>query len=491
MQTADEKQTNLLINKGFKYHQDGLLDDAESLYMEALNIDKNNAQLYNLIGVLKFQKFDTDAATNYIQRAISISKSEYYYESLFQVLIRTEDFEQILDYENEVTALYPKNFTLLFNLGYAYKKFGNFERALRYYEKALYVNPTSYEGWYNLANLYGTMGKTTEAVSAMEICHKLRPNDDETSYYLGIDYLRTKNYAKGLPLFENRLSKKIAFASHNKIMPKLVRENNFWKGENIENKNIFVYYEAGFGDVIMFARYLPLVAKKCKKLTLMCHKELIPLFKQNKHLGVDEFVDSFAINNIDIDVHSPLLSLPYRLGLKGDDIFTSSEGYIVPDMDMVESYRKKYFDNDKIKVGIKWRGNTTLEKNRVIPAELFNQLMQREDTQFYSFQTLEGSEDTSKLNNIIDIGKDLLDFSQTAAALRNLDIVICNDTSLAHLAGAMNIPCWIILPYDSDWRWHTDLSKCDWYQSVRLFRQKELGNWQSAFDQILEEMKPD
>ena len=164
----------------------------------------------------------------------------------------------------------------------------------------------------------------------------------------------------------------------------------------------------------------------------------------------------------------------------------------MPDMNMVEEYRKKYFDNDKIKVGIKWRGNTTLEKSRVIPAELFNQLIQkRDDTQFYSFQTLEGSEDTPKLDNIIDIGKDLSDFSQTAAALRNLDIVICNDTSLSHLAGAMKTPCWVMLPYDSDWRWHNNLSKCDWYESLKLFRQKELGNWQSVFNQILEEMSSD
>lgn len=492
MQTVDENKTEILINKGFEYHQNGLFDDAEALYMEALDSDKNNAQLYNLLGVLKFQKSDVDSAIGYIQKAISLSKSEYYYESLFQVFIRKEDFEQILSYENEVTTLYPKNFTLLFNLGYAYKKLGNFDRALMYYEKALEVDPTSYEGWYNLANLYRIMQKGYEAVSAMEICHKLKPNDDETSYYLGVSYMRIKNYAKGLPLFEKRLSKKVAFASHNKTTPNLIREDNFWRGENIKDKNIFVYYEAGFGDLIMFARYLPLLAKRCKKVTLMCHKELTPLFKINKHLGVDEFQDRFIPNNnIDVDVHASILSLPYLLGLKGDDIFVTPEGYIVPDMDMVEEYRKKYFDNDKIKVGIKWRGNTTLERNRTIPAELFNQLMQRDDTQFYSFQTLEGSEDTSKLEGIIDIGRDLTDFSQTAAALRNLDIVICNDTSLAHLAGAMRIPCWVMLPAESDWRWHTDLTKCDWYESVRLFRQQNCGDWQSVFDKVLTEMQPE
>ena len=89
---------------------------------------------------------------------------------------------------------------------------------------------------------------------------------------------------------------------------------------------------------------------------------------------------------------------------------------------------------------------------------------------------------------IIDIGKDLIDFSQTAAAMANLDLVICNDTSLAHLAGAMGIPCWVLLPYEVNWRWHTDLSVCDWYDSIKLFRQHKQNDWNGVFEDVLEEM---
>ena len=88
--------------------------------------------------------------------------------------------------------------------------------------------------------------------------------------------------------------------------------------------------------------------------------------------------------------------------------------------------------------------------------------------------------------DITDIGKDLLDFGQTAAALMNLDLVICNDTSLAHLAGALGIPCLVLLPYEVNWRWHDDLSKCDWYDSIRLFRQKSIGDWDSVFSEVKE-----
>ena len=492
MQELNKDNIDSIIKAGFERHQNDELDDAENLYREALKLDKNNAEVYNLMGVLKLQKGEPKLAVDYILKAISICPTDYFYETLFQAYIRDNDYKGILIHEETVKTMYSKNFSLLFDLAFAFKIENRFSEALKYYEKALDINPMSYDAWSNVANIYSIEGRTSDAVSAMEVCYKLKPKDDDTAYFLSIDYFRTKNYAKGFPLFEKRPSKKVAFASHNKTMPLSIREDNEWKGENIKNKNILVYYEAGYGDVIMYARYLPLVAKKCKKLIFMCPKELTPLFKINmQHLGIDEIIDTFIPNNpLDIDVYSSLLSLPYRLGLKGDDIFASREGYIVPDMNLVEEYHKQYFNTDAIKVGIKWRGNTFFDKERVVPVEYFKQLENMNNTQFYSFQTFEGSEDIIKLDGIIDIGSNLINFAQTAAALRNLDLVISNDSSLAHLAGAMRVPCWIMLPYNVNWRWHTDLSKCDWYESVKLFRQKSINDWQSVFDQILEEMRP-
>lgn len=492
MQRLNKNNVESLIKTGFMRHQNDELDDAENLYREALKLDINNAEAYNLMGVLKLQKAEPELAVDYILKAISINPTEYFYETLFQAYIRCSDYKGIIANEQVIKNLFPNNFELIFDLAFAFKTENRIKEALKYYEKALRINPMSYDAWSNVANIYSIEARTSEAVSAMEICYKLKPNDEETAYFLALDYFRTKNYKKGFPLFENRFSKKIAFNSHKKTMPDLIRDDNEWKGENIKNKNIMVYYEAGFGDVLMYARFLPILAKRCNKLIFMCPKELVKLFEKNPHLGISQFVDTFIPSQtLDIDVHASLLSLPYLLGLKGDDVFVSSEGYIVPDMDLAEEYRQKFFDNDKIKVGIKWRGNTTFDKERVIPAELFNQLIKVDNTQFYSLQTFEGSEDVRKLDNVIDIGKDLIDFSQTAAILRNLDLVICNDTSLVHLAGAMRVPCWVMLPYNVNWRWHTDLSKCDWYESVKLFRQKSLDNWQSVFDQILLEMTPD
>jgi len=478
---------NDILNKGFDFHQSGRLAEAESAYREALELDCDNAEIYNLIGVLKLQQNDTAASIEWVEKAIQMNPCEYFYETLFQAYIRNCSYDKIIYYESTVKDKYPKNFSLLFNIALAYKNLKQFSKAVQNYEAALKIDSTSYQAWSNLAHLYEVMGEGKNAASAMKICNKLRPHDKDTEYFYSIALMRTRNYDKGLKLFEQRQCKDIAMASQMKSYPHLAAESRLWKGENIKNKTIFVYYEAGYGDVIMFSRYLPLLKKKCKKLVFYPQRPLVPLFEQSG-LGIDEIIDGYIPEqNMDFDVHAPLLSLPYLLGLKGNKVFEASEGYLSANSDLIREYKEKYFDNDKLKVGIKWQGNTYYDQDRVIPAEAFSPLIEIEGTKFYSFQTFEGAEDLKKLSSkydITDIGCDLLDFGQTAAALKNLDLVICNDTSLAHLAGALGVPCFVILPFETNWRWHDDLTHCDWYDSLKLFRQSEQGEWSPVFEQV-------
>ena len=155
--------------------------------------------------------------------------------------------------------------------------------------------------------------------------------------------------------------------------------------------------------------------------------------------------------------------------------------------ELIKSFKEEYFNTDKIKIGFKWQGNTYYDQDRVIPVEKFIPLIEMENTKFYSFQTFEGSENLEKLTSkydITDIGSKMIDFKQTAAALMNLELLICNDTSLAHLAGALGVPCFMIVPYEVNWRWHENHKKCDWYDSVKIFRQKSMGDWDGIFEDV-------
>lgn len=482
---------NEIINIGFKNHQDGHLDDAENAYNEALKLDCENAEVCNLMGVLKLQQGEVETAVEWVEKAININPCEYFYETLFQACIRNENYRKIADCEQIVTQNYPKSFSLLFNLALAFKNLKQNLKSIEFYDRALKINPASYQAWFNLAHVYSVEAQCKNAVSALKICKKLRPDDKDTEYFLSIALMRVKDYNKGLKYFETRLCRETAIALQNKTYPNLAAREKLWHGENIKDKTIFVYYEAGYGDVIMFARYLPLLKKRCKKIIFYPQKPLIPLIEESG-LGVDEIIEGFIPEqDLDFDVHAPLLSLPYLLGLKDNDVFESSEGYIKANEKLTQEYKEKYFNNDKLKIGIKWQGNTYYDTDRVIPTEAFIPLLEVKGTKFYSFQTFEGSEELKKLEqyDITDIGKELIDFGQTAAALENLDLVICNDTSLAHLAGALGKPCIVLLPWEVNWRWHDDLSKCDWYDSLKLLRQTKQGDWSGVFEEVLKIIK--
>lgn len=481
MPTVDE-----IINIGFKNHQEGRLDDAENAYSEALKMGEN-AEVCNLMGVLKLQQGEVDTAIEWVEKAISLSPCEYFYETLFQAYIRGGYYQKLVECEKTVVMNYPKSFSLLFNLALAFKNLKQNLKSIEFYDRALKINPASYQAWFNLAHVYSVEAQCKNAVSALKICKKLKPNDNDTEYFLAIALMRAKDYNKGLQYFETRLCRETAIALQNKSYPNLAARDRLWQGENIKDKTIFIYYEAGYGDVIMFARYLPLLKKRCKKIIFYPQKPLIPLFEESG-LGVDELIEGFIPErDLDFDVHTPILSLPYLLGLKDNEVFEASEGYLRANEALVEEYKEKYFNNDKLKIGIKWQGNTYYDTDRVIPTEAFMPLIEIEGTQFYSFQTFEGSEELKKLTDkydVIDIGAELIDFGQTAAAIENLDLVICNDTSLAHLAGALGKPCIVLLPWEVNWRWHEDLSKCDWYDSLKLLRQKKQGDWSGVFEEV-------
>ena len=377
----------------------------------------------------------------------------------------------------------------LFNTALAYKNRGEFEQAAFYYEEVLKITDKLPEVYFNLAFVYIDLDKQEDAIRCLNKFIELEPNDTEGLYFLGSAYFKTKNYESGYPYFEYRISRTHAIQTQQKLYGETFNKIPFWQGEDLTDKTIYVYYEAGLGDTLMYFRYLNLLEKRCKKVYFKPQIALLSLFAENrgKTKIIMRFNEKIAS---ECDYQCPIMSLPYYLGLDNKTIFYGHDKFLNAVPKKVRQYKEIYFNNNKIKIGIKWQGNTLIGGERAITANSFAKIFELPNTQIYSVQVMEGSEQIKALQdkyNLIDLGSTFKDFSDTAGAMENLDIVICNDTSVAHLAGAMGKKCYVILPKIYDWRWHTDISKCDWYDSVKLYRQQ--STWEEVIGRIYEDIK--
>lgn len=476
------------FNQAFELHQEGKLTAARDLYKEILNEDAQNHEVWDLLGVLYMQAEEYEKSSQCIKKAIEIEPKAYYLENLGKLFQKTKQYKDAIEIYKILTRAVPNNYENWFSLAMSYKNNSEWDNAKQSYYKALEINPKSHEAYFNLAYLYFNENDPDGAVKCYEKALELDPQDWETKYFLSLAYMQVKNYKDGLKYFEERLCRQSAIVSQEKTYPNLMKEKPLWTGkEDLSDKVLYTYYEAGFGDVLMLYRFMPELTSLCKKVILKPQKELVPLFRENSYGA--EIMEMFDYEeNIYFDYHLPFLSLPYVLGKSSDDMFIHhDDGYLKSNPQKSKEYKEKYFNNNKFKVAIKWQGNTYYDKERVLKVEDFFRLFEIPNTQFYSCQTFEGSEEFAKIKdkyNVIDIAQTFKDFSDTAAALNNVDLVICNDTSLAHLAGAMCKPCWVLLPHVYNWRWHKDLSKCDWYDSVKIYRQPTNGDWNSVFDEV-------
>lgn len=447
------------LKSALQFHQAGKLPEAEKLYQEILTHSPSNGNALNLLGFLKIENRQFNDAIGYLKKAAEI---------------------------------YPNFFEAWFNLGLAYKNNQEFDKAFYAYEKALSIKPDNSAVYFNMANVYESQNDTFKAIEYYQKAYEYNKDekDSDIYYFLGICYLKTKNFEKGLQYHEYRPSKAFATQCQLRLYEEQMKEKPLWNGKDIKDKTLFVYYESALGDTIMYARYLALLKDKCAKVLFKPQYCFIDFFREN-NFGAEIIESKTLPEDIIFDVHIPIMSIPYLLQLNTEEI-SLSEGYLKADSEKVKLYKERYFNNNKFKIGIKWKGNTVYDLSRAIPLKAFYKLFDLPNTLFYSVQKGEGIEELEEFPehyNIVGLGDTFNDFTDTAAAIENLDLVICNDTSVAHLAGAMGKPCWILLPFVQNWRWHTDISYSPWYKSVKLFKQIEPDNWDEVFERVCEELK--
>ena len=356
------------------------------------------------------------------------------------------------------------------------------EEALACMETALTHNPALFEAYVNRGVVLQDIGRYAAAAASFEAALRLRPGDPDAQWGLALLHLRQGDMATGWRAYEWR-----------KQVPELVQIHKLpqpeWQGDaDIAGRKLFLHWEQGLGDTIQFCRYAVLAADRGAEVTLSVQTPLLTLLA-----GLDarvRVVDE-RVTPAGFELHCSLLSLPLAFGTTLETV-PARVPYLTAPPDRRATMEALLLaagvDRQRPRVGFVWRGNPlhSNDRNRSTSLELWHGLFAL-PLAFVSLQKDIRPEEADALAsrpNTTNLGPALADFADTAAAIAELDLVITVDSSVAHLAGALGKPVWILLPYNSDFRWMRDRACSPWYPTARLFRQQVPGDWETVFGEV-------
>ena len=397
--------------------------------------------------------------------------------------LRNEDQAAEMHYQCSIASNPCYSQTHL-NLGVLLAKQKRFIEAEAAYRKAIELNAGSPDAWSNLGVLYACMKRETEA----ERCYRTALFLDETyakaRFNLSYILLRQGRFEEGWQSLEAR--DWYAALAEQLLMPR-------WQGESLAGKSLLICFEAGFGDVIQFCRYAEILKEQgASVITLLCHPPLKKLL--SRLAGVDAIISfNEPLPSSGFDFWTPLLSIPHHCKTRLDSI-PARIPYLHASADRIEKWQP-LVPQHGLRVGLVWRGSTQFENDadRSLPSlVLLAPLWSIKNITFISLQKGAGENEVPPDGlPLTSLGPQLADFADTAAVVACLDLVICVDTAVAHLAGALGKPCWVLLPdYKTDWRWLTERRDSPWYPEVmRLFRQSSMGDWTPVIADVVSELE--
>ena len=368
------------------------------------------------------------------------------------------------------------------NLGLAYAERGDFATAEACYEQALRLNPSYVDAHTNLGSAFKERGRLDEAMASYELALALDPESVTTHWNRSLAWLQMGNYEHGWREYEWRWQRKETRAKP--------FAQPHWDGTPFPGRSILVHLEQGMGDSIQFIRYMPMVKERGGTVVVAAPPNLTSLLASCP--GIDQVVSEQEEPFLE-DFQVPLLSLPALLGTTVTTI-PANVPYLSANPDFIKRWEERLSSVPGLKVGVAWQGNPRhkWDRHRSFPLPLMEPLARAQGIALVSLQKDIGSEQVALLKDrfaVIDFSSDLADFTDTAALIQCLDLVICCDTAVAHLAGALGVRVWVALSTIVDWRWLLNRDDSPWYPTMRLFRQERLGEWQRVFERMAGELE--
>ena len=502
-----------LMLRGISDHRAGRLSKAQSAYEEIVSKDPDNFHALQLLASTYNTQERFGKAAHFFDRALvlcdsnaqvlsncasnlrSLGQFNLALECLNKALALDPDFavahfnranlfretgqySEAIDSYNTAVLLDPNYAESFNNLGNTLRDLGRLHEALIVYVKALLLRPKHGPAHNNVATTFHSLGDLVEARASYDAGLLEAPGCSDLKFNKSLLLLLSGDYQGGWELYESRLE----MDDLKKKLPAF--DEPRWDGcEDIIGKRLFIHEEQGLGDLIHFCRYVPALIDKGVEVFLETPKALAPLLK-TLHPKVRLVLT--GARPPDFDFYCPLMSLPFAAKTTLDTI--SGAAYLSSDKARVAQWKARIGESKAAQIGLVWSGNSAHRNDHHRSIELQDLLpILDKSHDWHSLQKEYRPNDIDVMEcqtKIIQHQDELSDFADTAALIENLDLVITVDTSVAHLAGSLGKPVWILLPKVPDYRWMLDRSDTPWYRSARLYRQSALGDWTDVLEKV-------
>jgi tetratricopeptide (TPR) repeat protein len=506
------------IEEGVRAHERGDLDAAERIYRTILDAEPGHAQALGLLGAVAFARKRFDEAEQLLRTSLERDPRNLATRyNLGRLEERNEQFEEAAERYRGIIKDVPRYAPAHARLGIALYAMRDFEAARAALERALELRPDDAESTFNLgvvedelgrarvetadfaeaerlfrsaaariphradplANLtflYHVLGRVDEAIEQGSAAIAIEPEHAQSHVNLGQSYLVAGEYARGWEHSERR--------SPDERFARLRR----WDGTSLGGRRLLISREQGLGDFILFSRFFPEVKSREVTLVVEAPPQALPLYE--RFPGIDELVSEGAIGDLSrYAAYLPIASIPYVLGVDARTI-PGRVPYLFADARRTQAFVRRFAAlGERRKVGIVWAGSPghAMDPHRSCSLAEFGALAEVRGIAWISLQKGPGAEEAATAPDRLDLlslEAELATFEDTAAAIAALDLVVCVDTSVAHLAGALGKPVWLLNGFGNYWLWGLRAPRTPWYPTMRQFHQTRPDDWKSLFADV-------
>ena len=468
-------------------------EDAMLAFARAVQLAPEHAPAYNNLGLALYKQKKYSTAVDILCKAIELRPAyPQAYNNLGLALLDDGRLESAVDCLRKAYELEPVSARICGNLALALEITGKSIEAEKMYRQAMVCEADDLEIHYNFGLFLKAANRVQEAQAELAFVVEKYPHYQQAEFALSSLYLLQGNYQQGWESYDRqRLFRQTSRCAG---LPR-------WRGEDLQEHSIVLFYEQGFGDSLQFLRYARLVAAQAASTALWVQPELADLVAASfPEMPVISALPIKAENveaeRVQYDFACPFPSLPAVFATDENTIPVEIP-YLQPPAALKAAWQEYFTAFNKEgcrhrKIGLVWSGNSEHhnDRNRSIDFIEFTALMKvstqaADGISWFSLQKGEQAANVAKAGGqVIDLSAKLTDFAQTAAVIVNLDLVISVDSAVAHLAAALGKPVWVALPFAPDWRWQLERNDSPWYPTLRLFRQQCPGDWQMVLNEI-------